>query len=85
MPPSDGPDYLHPYIALYDAGTLRTPAYVFELLSLHIEGVRGASTRNGYLYGRVVERERSTYFLTDMSPVKQFRFPTHDRIQARHV
>ena len=39
-PIEDGPDYLHPYIALFDAETLRYTGVCYELpRELHIEGV----------------------------------------------
>ena len=49
----DGPDYLHPYIVLYDAKTLAYSGIYYELpQELHTEGVPWCAidTENGYLY-----------------------------------
>lgn len=87
-PIEDGPDYLHPYIALYDAGTLRYTGVCYELpRGLHIEGVPwcAVDAERGYLYTAEWSNAKAlnVFSLTDMSLVKTVPLSmTLDRIQG---
>ncbi len=84
----DGPEYLHPYIVLYDAETLEFTGTYYELpQNLHIEGVPwcAVDSEKGYLY--TAEWSNTTllnvFNLEDMSLVKTIPLSSSvDRIQG---
>ena len=87
----DGPDYQHPYIALYDAQSLQYAGKSYELpRELHTEGVPwcAADAQRGYLY--TAEWSNATvlnvFSLTDLHLVKTIPLSAPiDRIQGAEM